>query len=269
MIKIYETKAKSILHRTKIPGADWAINHYSGCIHGCVYCYARFICRWRKQNEKWGEFVDVKINAPELVSKEGKGKTGTVILCTSADPYQPIEKRYQLTRKVLENLNKNLKLSILTKSDLILKDIDIFKQFKDCELGLTITALNEDVKRVFEPFSPSSRARLEALKRLRQEGFYTYAFIGPILPYLTNLQRIFKEVSPLVDLLMFEDLNLNPAKKEILAAVRRNFPQLEVQYNNLSKEFWIEKEKEIRELGRKFNKPVKIYFKHTDSLKFK
>ncbi len=267
MVKIYEIKAKSILHKTKIPGADWAVNHYSGCMHGCIYCYARFVCRWRKQKEKWGEFVDVKINAPDLVAKESK--EGTVILCTSADPYQPIERKYQLTRKVLKNLNKNMRLCILTKSDLILRDIDVFKQFKKCELGLTITTLDEGIKKVFEPLSPSSYARLEALKRLKQEGFYTYAFIGPILPYLTDLEQIFKEVSPFADLFMFEDLNMNPAKKEILEAIKNNFPELEGKYRNLSKEFWLEKEKEIRELSRNFNKQVKIYFKHTGSLKFK
>ena len=269
MAKVYEINAKSVLHHTKIPGADWVINHYSGCEHGCVYCYARFICKWRKQKEKWGSFIDVKINAPELTAKESKGKTGEVILCTTADPYQPIEKKYQLTRKVLQNLNPNIKLCILTKSDLVLRDIDVFKRFKNCELGLTITTLNENIKKVFEPFSPSSLARLKALKRLKQEGFYTYAFIGPILPYLTDLKEIFEKVSPFVDLFMFEDLNFNPARKEIFEAIRKNFPELEEKYKHLSKEFWLEKEKEIKELSKRFSKPAKIYFKHTGSLKFK
>lgn len=269
MVKIYEIKAKSVLHKTKIPDADWVINHYSGCMHGCIYCYARFICRWRKQKEKWGDFVDVKINAPDVVAKESEGKRGTVILCTTADPYQSIERKYQLTRKVLQNLNPNMTLTILTKSDLILRDIDIFKRFKNCELGLTITTLNENIKKVFEPFSPSSHARLEALKKLKQSGFCTYVFVGPILPYLTDLEEIFRKVSPFVDLFMFEDLNLSPAKKEIFKAIRKNFPELEEKYKNLSKEFWLEKEKEIRRLGKKYNKPIKIYFKHTGSLKFK
>jgi len=269
MVKIYEIKARSIIHKTKIPGADWGVNYYCGCVHRCIYCYLKFLCRWRKQKEKWGEFVDVKINAPELVTKESKNKKGTAILCTGGDAYQPIDKKYQLTRKVLQSLNPNLKLSILTKSDLITRDIDLFKYFKNIELGLTITTLNENIKKVFEPFSPTSHARLEALKKLKQEGFYTYVFVGPIFPYLTDLEEIFKEVSPFVDLFMFEDLNLNPCRKEVFEAIKKNFPDLEDKYRNLSKEFWFEKEKEIEELGRKFNKPIKIYFKHTGSLKFK
>ncbi|RLJ01580.1 MAG: radical SAM protein, partial [Candidatus Aenigmatarchaeota archaeon] len=156
-----------------------------------------------------------------------------------------------------------------TKSDLITRDIDLFKRFKNIELGLTITTLNENIKKVFEPFSPSSDARLEALKKLKQEGFYTYVFVGPILPYLTNLEQIFKEISPFVDHLSFEDLNLNPCRKEVFEAIKKNFPELENKYKKLSEEFWFEKEKEIRNLGEKYDKPVKIYFKHTGSLKFK
>jgi len=269
MVKIYEIKARSVIHKTKIPGADWGINYYRGCTHRCLYCYLKFLCRWRKQKEKWGEFADVKINAPELVAKESKDKKGTAILCTGGDPYQPLDKKYQLTRKVLQNLNPNLKLSILTKSDLITRDIDLFKRFKNIELGLTITTLDENIKKVFEPFSPSSHARLEALKKLKQEGFYTYVFVGPIFPYLTDLEEIFREVSSFVDLFMFEDLDLNPCRKEVFETIKKNFPELEDKYKKLSKEFWFEKEKEIKKLGEKYNKPVRIYFKHTGSLKFK
>ena len=268
MAKIYEITAKKIINKTKIPGADWSINHYSGCVHGCIYCYARFICRWRKQNEKWGEFIDVKINADELVAKESKDKTGVVILCTSSDPYQPIELKYQLTRKVLENLNKNMKVLILTKSDLILKDMDIFKKFKKIELGLTITCLDEDIRKIFEPFSSNSERRVHALKKLKENGFYTYVFVGPILPYITDLEKIFEEVSPFVDSFMFDDINMNPARKDIIEAIKKNFPELENKYNNITREFWLDKEKEIKKLAKKYNKPFKIYFKCTGSLKF-
>jgi len=204
-----------------------------------------------------------------LVAEESKDKKGTAILCTGGDPYQPLDKKYQLTRKVLQNLNQKLKLLILIKSDLITRDMDLFKRFKNIELGLTITALDENIKRVFEPFSPSSLARLEALRKLKQEGFYTYVFVGPIFPYLTDLEEIFREVSSFVDLFMFEDLDLNPCRKEVFETIKKNFPELEDKYKKLSKEFWFEKEKEIKKLGEKYNKPVRIYFKRTGSLKFK
>lgn len=107
-------------------------------------------------------------------------------------------------------------------------------------------------------YSLRVHARLKALKKLKKEGFYTYVFVGPILPYLTDLEEIFRDVYPFVDHLSFEDLNLNPCKKEVFEAIRKNFPELEEKYRKLSKEFWLEKEEEIKRLTKEYNKPVKI-----------
>jgi len=248
MIRVYERKAKTVMHRTRLPEADWGINYYHGCTHGCIYCYLRFLCRWRR-GEAWGEFVDVKVNAPELVFRESWKKRGTAILCTGGDPYQPVEGKYQLTREVLKNLNKNLKLCVLTKSDMITRDIDLFKEFRECELGLTITTMDMGVKKVFEPFSSPPHKRVDALKWLKEEGFHTYVFIGPILPYLTDLEEILREVSPFVDVFMFEDLNLGPCRREVLSAIKKHFPELDEKYRSLSKDFWLRKEKEIKMLS--------------------
>jgi len=110
--------------------------------------------------------------------------------------------------------------------------------------------------------------RLQALRKLKEAGFYTYAFVGPILPYLTNLQDIFRKVGPYTNVLMFEDLNMSPAKADIMKAIRQRFPLLEEKYKTLSKEFWKEKEGEIRKLSRIYHQPVEIYFKHTGTLRF-
>jgi len=268
MVKIYEKKAKQILVKTKIPSADYVINHYSGCSFGCIYCYAKFVCRWRDEKEKWGEFIDVKINAPELVAKESKGKAGKVFLSSVSDPYQPIERKYNLTRKVLENLNKEMELRILTKSNLVVRDIDLFKQFKNCEVGLTITTLSDEIKRKFEPSSSSPKDRLDALKELKKKGIKTYAFIGPILPYLTNLEEVFEKLSPFVDYFKFEDLNMSPCKKEVLGVIQKHFPELDERYKNLDKKFWSSVKKEIETLSKKYNKRSVIFFKSLGSLKF-
>ena len=269
MAVVNEIRAKHILTKTRLPGADYVINHYSGCAHACVYCYARFVCRWRKGKEKWGDFVDVKTNAPELVKKESEGKTGTVFLSSVSDPYQPIEKKYKLTRRVLQNLNRDMKLSVLTKSDLITRDIDLFREFKQHDLGLTITTMDESVRRVFEPGSSSSERRLAALRKLKQAGLTTYVFIGPILPYLTDMDEIMEKTAAYADKFMFEDLNLAAAKTEIMKTIKENFPELHDKYKNLSKEFWLKKQDEIKTLAKKYNKKVEIYFKHTGTLKFR
>jgi len=123
-MKVIKTKAKDIFTKTKLPGCDFVINQYVGCGHACLYCYANAICKWlwrmkRKKNYgKWGNWVEVRINAPELV--KGKKIKGSVWMSSISDPYQPIEKKLKLTRKILENMDENIELAIQTKSDLIL-----------------------------------------------------------------------------------------------------------------------------------------------------
>ena len=137
MVKVIKVKAKEIFTKTKLPGADYVINQYVGCEHQCLYCYAKFIGKWRpKDYGKWGKWVEAKMNAPELVNR--KGIEGSVFMSSISDPYQPIEKKLKLTRQILENLDKNADLSILTKSDLVIRDIDLFREFKNISIGLTI-----------------------------------------------------------------------------------------------------------------------------------
>jgi len=268
VLKIHEIRAKSAIHRTKIPGMDWVINHYAGCEHACVYCYARYICKWRN-GEKWGEFVDVRVNAPELVRREALGKSGKITLCTVSDAYQPIESRYRLTRRVLESLPGNFHLSILTKSPLILRDKDIFQKFRSAELGLTITTMNSDIASVFEPRAPAPRARLTALEKLHDSGFDTYAFIGPILPYLTDIEETVEAVAPHVNKILFEDLNMGPARREIMETITENYPELERIYKTLNTQYWQKVAGHIKELARKYNFDAQIYFKHTGTLNFR
>jgi DNA repair photolyase len=183
-MKVREILSKTILTKTAITSFDYCINPYVGCGHGCRYCYASFMKRFTGHLEPWGEFVDVKINAPQLLRKQLKrARHGTVSLSTVTDPYQPLEKRYKLTRGCLEALLEHqFSVSILTRSPLCLRDIDLLKQFKDIEVGLSITTHDEAIKRIFEPHSPSIDSRIQALRRLRLEKIGTYAFIGPMLP---------------------------------------------------------------------------------------
>jgi DNA repair photolyase len=183
-MKVREIFSKSILTKTAISGFDYCINPYVGCGHGCKYCYASFMKRFTGHKEPWGEFVDVKVNSPQLLRRQlRKARRGVVSLSTVTDPYQPIEGKYQLTRKCLEALlDYQFSVNILTRSPLCLRDIDLFKQFKKIEVGLSITTHDEDVKKIFEPHSPSIRSRVQTLKTLHQERIGTYAFIGPMLP---------------------------------------------------------------------------------------
>jgi DNA repair photolyase len=186
-MKIKEIHAKSILSLSKI--YDYVINPYVGCQHACSYCYARFMKRFTGHKEPWGDFVDVKINAPDLLSKEiKKKKMGTVWVSGVCDPYQPLETRYKLARKCLEILVKNdWPVVIQTRSPLVLRDLDIFRKSKNIEVGLTITTANDEMRKIFEPYAPPIQERLKAIATLHQNGIRTYVMIAPILPEAENL----------------------------------------------------------------------------------
>src|SRR5512136_726468 len=179
-MQIREIFSRTILTKTAIASFDYCVNPYVGCGHGCRYCYASFMKRFTGHLEPWGGFIDVKVNAPLLLKKQLKrAKEGVVALSTVTDPYQPIEKKYQLTRKCLEALlEAEFAVNLLTRSPLCLRDIDLFKQFERIEAGFSISTHDEGIKKLFEPRSPSLQSRIEALKTLHGQKIPTYAFIG-------------------------------------------------------------------------------------------
>ena len=127
---VHEVLCRSIINRSRIPGLDYTLNPYVGCAHGCVFCYARFMTRYTQHNMDWGRFVDVKINAPDVLAGQiGRLKPGVVSLSTVTDPYQPVEKKYRITRKLLEMLVRSeFSVHILTRSGLVCRDLDLLKQ---------------------------------------------------------------------------------------------------------------------------------------------
>jgi DNA repair photolyase len=181
---VREVFSKTVMTKTAIPGLDYCINPFVGCAHGCRYCYATFMKRFTGHLEPWGEFIDVKVNAPQVLRRQlRRAKRGLVSLSTVTDPYQPVEKKYRITRKCLEALLEyQFPVSILTRSPLCLRDLDLFKQFKTIDVGLSITTHDEEMRKIFERNSPSIASRIEALKTLHGEKVSTYAFIGPMLP---------------------------------------------------------------------------------------
>jgi len=222
--RLIKVKAKEIFTKTKLPGCDWVMNQYVGCQHACLYCYAKFISRWRPGSYgKWGTWVEAKINAPELV--KGRYMEGFVYMSSISDPYQPIEKKLKLTRNILENLDKKTKLSIQTKSDLILRDINLFKKFKTIQVGLTINSFDGKVKKIFEPFSPSNGARIKALKTLKENGIETYTFVSPIIPGLINLEDVIRKTKAFTDSYWFEFINIRGAGKEFMNVLKKKFPK--------------------------------------------
>jgi DNA repair photolyase len=193
-IKITEVECKNALVKSGIEGVNYALNPYTGCQHACVYCYAEFMKKYTNHIEPWGEFVDVKINiADRLHQQIRKTKPGTIMIGTVTDAYQPLEEKYQLTRRCLEILaDADFPVFIQTKSDLISRDIDVLKKIKDKELGLTITCPDPKTEKIFEPNATSLERRFEALAKLKKNGIPTFVFFGPILPYFSDDVNSFK-----------------------------------------------------------------------------
>lgn len=269
-MEIKEIQAKSILTKTNLKNADfdYSVNPYIGCRFGCVYCYASFMGRFvGKKVSDWGNYVFAKINAPELLTKEikklkEKGKDKVIWFSSVTDPYQGIEVKYQLTRKCLEVLADYGfagSVGILTKSDLIMRDIDIFKRLPDVDLGLTITSTDDIVSRFFEKFAPPVSVRLKALKTLRGLGFRTYAFLGPLLPHVLagehTLEKLFAAVADTGNKEIYvEYLNLGPY---ILGRLQHELKNLDVKTWELYK---LSKKKSFRkEWDRKIQDLVKKY----------
>jgi DNA repair photolyase len=144
--------------------------------------------------EPWGEFVDVKINAPELLRKEiTKKKRGQVWVSGVCDPYQPLEENYRLTRQCIGILaQNNWPVIIQTRSPLVLRDIDIIRSARDFEVGLTVTTADDAIRKLFEPNAPPIEDRIAALDTLHRAGIRTYAMIAPVLPGAEGLAELLK-----------------------------------------------------------------------------
>jgi DNA repair photolyase len=169
----------------------FTLNPYSGCRFGCEYCYARFFAPTPEEQEGWGRWVKVKRNAVELLDRALNAHSAsrrlapgdTIYMSTVTDPYQPIEQKTRLTRCILEALlSVQPRLTIQTRSPLVLRDIDLLTQFNHIRVNLTITTDSEEVRLRYEPYCPSIRVRIETAAALRQAGVPIGISISPMLP---------------------------------------------------------------------------------------
>jgi DNA repair photolyase len=205
---VKEVQAKSILNVSKV--YTYVINPYTGCQHGCSYCYARFIKRFSGHREPWGEFVDVKINAPDLLRVEiSKKRRGRVWVSGVCDPYQPLEEKYELTRRCLEILKQhNWPVVIQTRSPLVLRDMDIIKEAREFEVGFTVTTSEDETRKLFEPNAPPIGERIKVLDEFHRAEVKTYAMIAPILPGAETLPEL---LAGKVDYVLVDRMNYHYA----------------------------------------------------------
>jgi len=207
---IKELYAKSILSKSQI--YDYAVNPYVGCSHACRYCYASFMKRFTGHKEPWGTFVDAKVNAPELLSKEIRRKTrGRVWVSGVCDPYQAAEMKYRLTRQCLKILAQNdWPVTIQTKSPLVLQDMEILRDFGEGEVGFSIGTADDGIRKLLEPAAPPIKARIDALEVLHANHIKTYAMVAPILPGAEGLAAALRGK---VDHVLLDRMNYRPVSR--------------------------------------------------------
>jgi len=271
-LKIKEIKSKNCMTKSKL--TDYVINPYTGCSHGCKYCYADFIKRFQNISEKWGEFVFAKGNCPELLEKEVvKNKPGHIWMSSVCDCYMPQEEKFKLTRRILEILIKSkskFSIEILTKSALVRRDFDLLKKL-NVELGMSVNNTDEKTAKIIEPFASSPEERIKTLMLAKEQGIKTFGFISPVLPGISDLEAVFSKLKKAgVSYVWVELFNMRKsAVDKMLPVYKKYFPsklaEFEQAFDNQGT--WHEKmRREVRELEKKYGLKVKEVVVHEEKM---
>ncbi len=264
---IKEVEAKGILTKSNLPVADYSVNPYGGCAHACKYCYASFMKRFTGHEEEWGSFVDVK-HWPEI--KNPKRYAGKELFIGSVtDHYQPLEEKYRRTRALLEQMQgSGCSVSIATKSDLILRDLDLIKTFPNARVSWSVNTLDETFKDEMDK-GVSIERRLAAMKAFHDAGVRTTCFISPIFPGITDLKEIILRAKDQCNLIWLENLNLRGGyKTTIMDYIREKHadlvPLYEAIYNKKDRSYWSALDEEMREFTKEQGL---LYVRDDDSIK--
>ncbi len=264
---VKEVEVKSVLTKSNLPVADYSVNPYTGCAHGCKYCYASFMKRFTNHPEPWGSFVDVKYWPDIKNLKRYAGKE--LFIGSVCDPYQPLEETYRRTRSFLEQMQgSDCTVSIATKSDLVLRDLDLIKTFPNARVSWSINTLEEDFKNDMD-CAVSIKRRLAAMKAFHDAGVRTTCFISPIFPGITDLPSIIHQAKAQCNLVWLENLNLRGNYKQvILNYIAEKYPDLVSLYDAIyrrgDRTYWTELDTQMRRFCLKEGLP---YVRDDDSIK--
>ena len=251
-------KAKTVLSaRNKdrsFNGADFNINLYRGCSHGCIYCDSRSECYGIEDFDR----VRAKKNALEILDDElsRKREKGVIGFGAMNDPYNPFEKTEKLSRGALEIIKKHgFGISLLTKSDLVTRDIDLFKEINKnspCVIRMTVTAADDELCRKVEPHVSSSSERFSALQKIADEGIATSVYVCPVLPFITDAKE---NIAQIVNKAC--ESGVRHIYMAFGVTVRQN--QRVYFYNQLDNKFSGIKEKYIETFGMDYECPAPNY----------
>jgi len=238
MIEYKEVKISAILNPTSIDLGEYVINPFMGCEYSCLYCYVRSNKVISKRSGEWGTYVDIRINSPERLEKEiTSKKPKCVLLGSTTDCFQPAERKYEITKRILEILNKHgVYYNILTRSPAIVEYVGLLKQGFCKKIYFTINNTPAELKNKLEPKSPAYESRFKAVNKMLDEGIGVVPYFSPILPWLSDFKDIFS-LFPRSDSVEFEGLNMNLVNiNDIISEITSIRPDLQAKYEKLLKD---------------------------------
>lgn len=265
-MKINFVESKNIITKSNIPSVDFVINPYIGCQHGCIYCYAEFMKRFTNhKGDIWGRFLDVKKFDLDKIKPE-KYDNKTILLSSVTDPYCPLENKFQNTRRILEKLIKTkARIQILTKSKLMQRDIDLFQQFDNIQVGISLNTLDENFTKIIEPKASRPQDRISALQKIAEHKISTFIFISPIFPKITDWMEIIEKTQKITNEFWFENINFRSHNvNKIMNVICKFYPDLIDYYENLRREtsIWDLIETEIENFCNERKLKYMIEFHH-------
>lgn len=231
-MNIGQVNVASVLTKSNLPIAGYSVNPYVGCTHACKYCYACFMRRFTGHTEPWGEFLDVKIWTP--VKNPSKYDGQTMIVGSVTDGYNPQEEIFGRTRAFLEQMQgSKIHLIITTKSDLVVRDLDLISKFPDPLVCWSINTLDEGFRKDMDS-AVSIERRIAAMKKFREAGIRTTCFISPIFPGITDVFAIIDRIKDDCDYIWLENLNLRGGfQTQIMRYIEEKYPKLIELYREI------------------------------------
>ena len=246
---IQKIEVKSVLFKSNLPVCEYSVNPYVGCPHACQYCYASFMKRFTNHPEPWGDFLDVKY-WPEIKNPQ-KYAGKELFIGSVTDPYNPQEEVYGRTRALLTQLQgSGAKISIATKSGLILRDLELIKSFPNARVSWSINTLDETFREDMDK-AVSIQRRLAAMEAFHKAGVRTTCFISPIFPGITDAKAIIQRARTQCNLIWLENLNLRGGYKTVIMDyIQEKHPDLlsryQEIYNKNDRRYWELLDAELR-----------------------
>ena len=238
---IRDIDVQSVMTRSSLPVGGYSVNPYEGCPHACKYCYASFMKRFTGHAEPWGTFLDVKHWKP--ITDPHKYDGQRVVIGSVTDGYNPYEEHFRCTRRLLEQLRgTTAEIMICTKSDLVLRDLDLLREFPRMTVSWSVNTLDEAFRADMDR-AVSIERRLEAMRQVYEAGIRTVCFVSPIFPGITDAEAIIDRVRDICDLVWLENLNLRGQfKPTIMSYIREKYHELmplyEAIYNRKDMGYW-------------------------------